>query len=150
MAARLPYQHLLGNSTHANLFSYCPKSKRFLRFRCVFTCNLVSCIGIKYADPDPAFHFNSYPDPAFHLHADPDPAPQHPVIRICNHWSTDPPGVHFEPPGLHCERPLLHFEPLQLLNLTTMRIRIQLFSLILIRIRISFQNLCEPDPQPRP
>ncbi len=28
------------------------------------------------------------------------------VMRICDHWSTDPPGIHFEPPRLHCERPL--------------------------------------------
>jgi hypothetical protein len=30
-------------------------------------------------------------------------------MRICDHWSTDP-------PGLHCERSRLHFEPLELLN----------------------------------
>ncbi len=72
--------------------------------------------ALYYTDPDPAFHFIADPYPAFHLHADPDPAPQHPVIQICNHWSTDHPGLHFERPSLHCERPQLHFEPLQLVN----------------------------------
>jgi|688.fasta_scaffold257323_1 hypothetical protein len=49
--------------------------------------------------PDPAFHFdvNSYPDSAFHSNADPDP-PSLKVIRNCEHWSTDSPGLHFEPP----------------------------------------------------
>ncbi len=27
------------------------------------------------------------------------------AIRICGHWSTGPPGLHFEPPRLHFERP---------------------------------------------
>jgi hypothetical protein len=27
------------------------------------------------------------------------------VVRICDHWSTDPPRLNFEPPRLHCERP---------------------------------------------
>jgi hypothetical protein len=27
------------------------------------------------------------------------------MMRICNAWSIDPPGLHFEPPGLHNERP---------------------------------------------
>ncbi len=26
------------------------------------------------------------------------------VMRICDHWPTDPPGLHFGPPGLYCER----------------------------------------------
>ncbi len=26
------------------------------------------------------------------------------VIRICDHWSMDPPGLHFELPSLYCER----------------------------------------------
>ncbi len=26
------------------------------------------------------------------------------VIRICDHWPTDPPGLNFEPPRLHSER----------------------------------------------
>jgi hypothetical protein len=46
-----------------------------------------------------------------HLNADPDNAP-HQSDAICEHWSTDP-------PGLHCERPLpsmASFEPLKLLN----------------------------------
>ncbi len=27
------------------------------------------------------------------------------VMRICDHWITDPPSLHFESPHLHCERP---------------------------------------------
>jgi hypothetical protein len=34
------------------------------------------------------------------------------IMGICDHWSVDPPGLHFEPSGLHCERPRLYFEPL--------------------------------------
>jgi hypothetical protein len=26
------------------------------------------------------------------------------VMGICEHWSTDPPGLNFDPPGVHCER----------------------------------------------
>ncbi len=33
------------------------------------------------------------------------------VIKICDHWPADPPGLHFEPPRLHFERPWLQFEP---------------------------------------
>jgi hypothetical protein len=39
------------------------------------------------------------------------------VMRICDHWYTDPQGLHLEPPRLNCERPrpsLLHFYPLKL------------------------------------
>ncbi len=77
-------------------------------------------------DSDPAFHFNADPDPAFHLNADPDKAlilmrilielstvmriqtqiqRLFKVMGISDHWSKDPPGLHFEPPGLNCERP---------------------------------------------
>jgi hypothetical protein len=40
------------------------------------------------------------------------------VIKVCDHWSIDPPGLHFEPPCLHgVHGPLgLCFEPLKLLN----------------------------------
>jgi hypothetical protein len=58
---------------------------------------------------------------------DPDPHqnvmdPEHcfKVMRICDHWSTDPSGLHSGPPGLQCERPgrppPLHFAALKLLN----------------------------------
>ncbi len=43
-------------------------------------------------------------------------------MRICDHWSTDPPGLRFEPP--------------KLVNFALMRIRIQLFTLMRMRIRI--------------
>jgi hypothetical protein len=58
-----------------------------------------------------AHHFNSTPDPG--------PAPNLKVMRICDHWSTDPLGLDFECPSLHCERPRPNtapFEPLKLLN----------------------------------
>jgi hypothetical protein len=38
------------------------------------------------------------------------------VMGICDHWSIDTSGLHFEPPGLHCDRPRLGFEHLKLLN----------------------------------
>jgi hypothetical protein len=41
------------------------------------------------------------------------------VMRICNHWSKDPPRVHCEPPCLHFETSiasLINFESQQLLN----------------------------------
>jgi hypothetical protein len=84
-----------------------------------------------YPDPDPSFHFNADPDPdpSFHCVADPDPDPTShfririllviKVMRICDHWSTDPPRLHFESPRPHCSvcgPPLLRFEPLKLLN----------------------------------
>ncbi len=39
-------------------------------------------------------------------------------MGLCDHWSIDHPGLHFEPPapGLLCERPRLYFEPRKLLN----------------------------------
>ncbi len=38
-------------------------------------------------------------------------------VRICEHWYTDPPRLHFEPPRFHCKRTRLHFEYIQLQNL---------------------------------
>jgi hypothetical protein len=41
------------------------------------------------------------------------------VMQICDHWPTDPPGLHFEPPSLHFERPRPYkilFEPRKILN----------------------------------
>jgi hypothetical protein len=55
------------------------------------------------------------------------------MMGIHDDWSLDPPGLHFEPSGLHCERPRLYFEPL---ILTLMLIRIQLFTLMRIRIQL--------------
>jgi hypothetical protein len=51
-------------------------------------------------DPEPAFQLNADPDTAFHFSADADADPYPALIkvmRICDHWSTDPPGLHFEP-----------------------------------------------------
>ncbi len=70
----------------------------------------------RVADPDPALLFDADPDPTFHFNADPDPAPQQ-VMRICDYWSTDPPGLHLEPPRLNCERLRHKFKPLELLNI---------------------------------
>jgi hypothetical protein len=70
-------------------------------------------------------HFNVDPDPAFYFNADPDPAFHSILIRIqllCDHWSINPQGLHFEPPGLHCDSvsvhgpPQIYFEPLKPLN----------------------------------
>ncbi len=38
------------------------------------------------------------------------------VVRICDHWSTGPPGLHFETSRLHCGRPRLPSELPNLLN----------------------------------
>ncbi len=41
------------------------------------------------------------------------------VMRICDHWPTDPPDLHFESPRLHFERPGppgLYFQPRNLMN----------------------------------
>jgi hypothetical protein len=41
------------------------------------------------------------------------------VIRICAHWSTNPPGLRFEPPRLFVSVQCpawIHVEPLKLLN----------------------------------
>ncbi len=46
-----------------------------------------------YADPDSGFFSNA--DPIMLIIK---------VMRIYEHWSQDPPGLHFKPPRLHCER----------------------------------------------
>jgi hypothetical protein len=38
------------------------------------------------------------------------------VMRISDHWSTDPPMHHLYPTRLYCEPPWINFEPLKLLN----------------------------------
>ncbi len=59
------------------------------------------------------------------------------VMHICNYWpslwASTPP---FEPLRLQCEPPLLHFE-LQDSDLTLMRIRVRLFTVMWIRVRLS-------------
>ncbi len=60
-----------------------------------------------HADLDQTFQFDVDPDSTFNLNADPVAAP---VMRIYDHWSTDP-------TRLHCERSTaLHFELAKLLN----------------------------------
>jgi hypothetical protein len=71
------------------------------------------------ADPH---HINANPDSCFHFDAVTDPAILFliRVMRICDHWSQDPPRLHFNPLRLHCEclgRSMAPFEPPQLLNL---------------------------------
>jgi hypothetical protein len=69
------------------------------------------------------------------------------VMSICNHRSYIPFGLHYEPhlrafpEGVICP-PRLQFEPLKLLNFDFLRtrIRIQLFTLMLIRIQ--FKEKC--------
>jgi hypothetical protein len=58
------------------------------------------------ADSAPVFHFNAYLDPTFHFNADRIRNPHLiKVMRIRDHWFSDPQELHFEPPRLHCERP---------------------------------------------
>jgi hypothetical protein len=61
---------------------------------------------------DSAFYLTANPDPAFYLNPDPDLAPLQ-SAGIFDHWSKDPPGLHFEPPDLFCERPRICLEPLK-------------------------------------
>ncbi len=37
-------------------------------------------------------------------------------LSVCDNWSIDPLGLHFEPSGLYSERPQIYFEPLKLSN----------------------------------
>jgi hypothetical protein len=72
-----------------------------------------------HADPDSVFNFNADPDLAFYLNAGPDLAVHFNASGICNHWSLDLPGLHFESQGLHYKRTrpsLSLFQPLKLLN----------------------------------
>ncbi len=63
-------------------------------------------------DPGPAFHRNADSDPAFPFNADPvQILLLTKVIRICDHWSTDPPRIHFEL-SLHASIASIHGLPL--------------------------------------
>jgi hypothetical protein len=54
------------------------------------------------------------------------------VMKICDHWCIDPPGLHFEPPGLNCS---VHGPPCGILNFDfLMRIQIQRSKIMRIRI----------------
>ncbi len=75
------------------------KNKLIVFIRCFFGYILVDTKG-RVADPH---QFNAVPDPAFHF-SDQDPTFHRfririliliRVMRICDHWSTDPPGLHF-------------------------------------------------------
>jgi hypothetical protein len=60
------------------------------------------------------------------------------VMRICDHWSTDPPALPFEPLRIHCQLSI-HGFILSLSSskiLTLMWIRILLFTLMWIRIQL--------------
>jgi hypothetical protein len=50
-------------------------------------------------DPDPSFYLGDL-DPTFHFDEDPNPASRLKVMKICDHWSPEPSGVHSEPPRL--------------------------------------------------
>jgi hypothetical protein len=49
------------------------------------------------ADPH---HIDADPNSSFHFDADPDPAPHqsNAILKICDHWYTDPERRNFEPP----------------------------------------------------
>ncbi len=55
--------------------------------------------NIWVADPHHLYQLYAYPDPAFNSDAGLDPAPSIKVMEIPDHFSTDPPELHFEPPG---------------------------------------------------
>jgi hypothetical protein len=67
------------------------------------------------------------------------------MMGICENWSKDPPRLHFDPQSLYCERslpaPRLYFEPLKLPNFDCKQIRIQLFILMRIQIRIQLPKI---------
>ncbi len=67
------------------------------------------------------------------------------LIQICNHWSTDPPRLHFELISLHYKRPRPYIAPFWASTtpefLIWWRTRISLLTLIRIRIRIRFPKL---------
>jgi hypothetical protein len=104
-------------------------------------------------------HSNADTDPSFHLirirlfNADADR-----ILllikgmKICDHWSTDPPGFPFEPPLLQCERPRLDFDPLRHLNLDLYAYLDPAFHSLRIRVRIQLPKikriLADTDPQP--
>ncbi len=51
------------------------------------------------------------------------------VMQICDHWTPDPPELHFEPPRLNFETPRLHFRSRKPLNFDlNARIWIQFFT----------------------
>ncbi len=52
--------------------------------------------GCFIADPDPAFYVNVDSDPVFTLNRIRTQF-LFKIMGICGHWSTDPPGLHFEP-----------------------------------------------------
>jgi hypothetical protein len=62
-------------------------------------------------------------------------------MRICDHWYTDPPRLHFEPPRFYCERPRHSTASSRIF--TIMRIRIQF--LIQMRIRMQFLKIMQID-----
>jgi hypothetical protein len=61
------------------------------------------------------------------------------VMGICDHWSTDPPGLHLSLPAsiVSVHGPTrLYFEPLKLLKFYFIRIPIQFFTIMRIRIKL--------------
>ncbi len=101
------------------------------------------------ADLDPTFHFNADPDP------DPFPNQSLANLRLLVY---KPSTAHVEPPRLHCERPRPFIAPFWFFSLnstwilTLMRIQVQLFALMWIRIPIWLPKIMrihmDSDPQP--
>ncbi len=94
------------------------------------------------------FHFNADPDPAFHFNADLDPAPHQcdANLRPLGYRPCRPPlSLHAPITSLHFECPwpsMAPFsEPRKLLNLDLMRIRIQIQLFTLMWIRIQFPKI---------
>ncbi len=113
-------------------------------------CKSIRCINVisRVADPhylnadlDPSFRFNVDSEMAIHINAHPDPRILLlvKVMQICDHWYTDPPGLHFEPPRLHCERQQLSIAPLELK---------ELLNFDLNNADPASENNADQDPQP--
>jgi hypothetical protein len=67
------------------------------------------------------------------------------VMRTCHHWSRDPLALCLEPPRLYCEA-LQHLN----FDITVVRIRIWLFTQMLIRTELPNIMWIHADTDPRP
>ncbi len=104
----------------------CYKSEKYGTFpkKCqrISAKNRVADLYHFNADPDPTFYFNSDPHQAFITYMRIRIQPFFKVIRICNIWSIGPLR--------------LHLVLLNLLNVDFNAVRIQLFTLMRIRIQL--------------
>ncbi len=95
-----------GSETSGNGIEKKLKNKHYLQVvKIILYAQII--LECRVADPH---HFYAEPDPAFHFNEDPflvpDPAPRQKVMGICDPWTLDPPGLHFEPPPLRASTAL--------------------------------------------